>query len=181
MENDSHAPLCDTYEDFDIHSLESEVKAQRQIDEMSGDFDETPDEDANVPDVMPLPAAVTLVETSHADGFQFMKDIAEQMFAQFSAKAEDVRATQDSRTLHASMALGIKKLLIEWGARVAEAEERLKQSTNEERRLLGLDVSEILEPAEPEVESRSTSSVVGPPSAGVVRNTKRAQEFLAKK
>jgi hypothetical protein len=172
--------IRDTHNNLDLFSESSELEAAAFVDEMSGDVDDTAAADANVPDTMPLPAALTLVETSHADGFQFMKDVAEQMLAQFSAKSEDVKATQDSRTLHANMALGIKKLLVEWGARIAEAEERLKQGTPDERRKLGVNVSEILEP-EPEVENRSTSSVAGPPSAAVRTNTKRAQEFLAKK
>jgi hypothetical protein len=182
MENDSQAPLCDTYEDFDIHSLESEVKAQRQIDEMSGDVDDTHADDANIPDVMPLPDALNLVDASHADGFQFAKGVAEQMLAQYSAKAEDVKATQDSRTLHANMSLALKKLLVEWGARIAEAEERVQQCSPDERRRTGVNVAEILEPKEPIICGPSSldeapKSYPGP-SAGVQSNTKKAQEWL---
>ena len=180
MEYDPQAP--NTYEDFDIHSLESEWKAQRQIDYESGEYDETPAEDADVPDSMPLPDALHLVDASHADGFTFAKNIAEQMLAQYSAKAEDVKASQDSRTLHASMALGLKKLLVEWGARIAEAEERVQQSSPDERRRTGVNVAEILEPKEPIICGPSsldeTPKSYAPPSAGVQSNTKKAQEWL---
>jgi hypothetical protein len=185
---DTLQAIRDTYNNLDLFGEASELEAAKFVDEMSGDGDETPAEDQNVPDSLPLPDALNLVDASHADGFTFAKTIAEQMLAQYSAKAEDVKATQDSRTLHSSMALGIKKLLIEWGARVAEAEERVQQSTPEERRKMGVtDVRDILEP-EPQAETPKRVINVGPPSiaepsvpaAEIQSNTKRAQEWLKK-
>jgi hypothetical protein len=177
---DTLQDIHNTAHNLDIFGEASELEAAQFVDEMSGDVDDTHPEDANVPDSMPLPAALTLVETSREDGFRFMQEIAEQMLARFSAKSEDLKSTQDARTLNHQMAMGVKALLVEWGARIAEAESRVAASTPDERRLLGVNVAEILEPSEPEVESRSTSSVTGPPSASVMQNTKRAQEFLAK-
>jgi ABC-type amino acid transport substrate-binding protein len=185
MAKDVLQDIADTYSNLDIFGEASELEAAQFVDEMSGDTDYTPDEDQNVPDSMPLPDALNLVDASRADGFTFAKNIAEQMLAQYSAKAEDVKATQDSRTLHANMSLALKKLLVEWGARIAEAEERVQQSTSDERRKLGVNVAEILEPKEPII--CGPSSLEGKPksypapSAGVQANTKRAQEFLAKK
>src|SRR5580658_8859680 len=138
-----------TARNLDIFGEASELEAAQFVDEMSGDVDDTNPDDANIPDVMPLPDALNLVDASHADGFQFAKGVAEQMLAQYSAKAEDVKATQDSRTLHANMSLALKKLLVEWGARIAEAEERVQQSSPDERRRTGVNVAEILEPKEP--------------------------------
>jgi len=172
---DTLRAIRDTYNNLDIFGEASELDAAKFVDEMSGDGDETPAEDQNVPDSLPLPAALTLVDASHGDGIQFLTGIAEQKLAQFMAKSKDMRATADSRALFSNMAMGIEQLLVEWGARVAEAEERVAASTPDERRLLGVDVTKILE-AEP----RSTSSVVGPPPAGVQRNTRAAQEFFKK-
>jgi hypothetical protein len=185
---DTLQDIHNTARNLDIFGEASELEAAQFVDEMSGDVDDTNPDDANVPDVMPLPDALNLVDASHADGFQFAKGVAEQMLAQYSAKAEDVKATQDSRTLHSSMALGIKKLLIEWGARVAEAEERVQQSTPEERRKMGVaNVRDILEP-EPQAETPKRVINVGPssiaepsvPAAEIQSNTKRAQEWLKK-
>ncbi len=182
MEYDPMAP--NTYEDFDIHSLESELKAQRQIDYESGEYDETPAEDADVPDSMPLPDALHLVDASHADGFTFAKTITEQMLAQYSAKAEDVKATADSRQLYANMALALKKLLVEWGARIAEAEERVQTANPEERRKMGVNPRTVVEQAEPKEpiicgpSSEEKPKSYAPPSAGVQSNTKRAKEWL---
>ena len=83
---------------------------------------------------MPLSAALTVIAGSKSEGFQFLQEVADQMLAQFAAKGKDVKATQDSRTLYATMALGIEKLLVEWGARVTEAKERLEKTTPDERR-----------------------------------------------
>jgi hypothetical protein len=173
--DDTQAKIRESYRNLDINSQESELEAAIFVDEMSGDGDETDPSDVNIPDSMPLPAALTLVETSHADGFQFMKEIAEQMLAKFSAKSEDVKATQDSRTLNHQMAMGVKALLVEWGARVAEAEERLKQTTPDERRKIGVDVEDILQGTPV---NESSNRAVGVPSANVQSNTKRAQEWL---
>jgi len=186
--NDQIKAIRESARIFDIHSQESELDAAQFVDEMSGDGDETHADDINVPDYMPLPAALTLVETSRKDGFRFMQEIAEEMLAQFSAKSEDVKATQDARTLNHQMAMGVKALLVEWGARVAEAEQRVQQSTPEERRKMGVtNVRDILE-SEPQAEAPKRVIVVGPsseekpssrvPSAGVQANTKRAQDWL---
>ena len=186
MEYDPQAP--DTYEDFDIYSLESELKAQRQIDYESGEYDEIPAEDADVPDSMPLPDALNLVDASRGDGIQFLTGIAEQMLAKFTAESKKLTVSADHRSLHANMALGVEKLLIEWGARVAEAEERMQQSTPEERRKMGVaNVRDILEP-EPQAETPKCMIDVGPssiaepsvPAAEIQSNTKRAQEWLKK-
>jgi hypothetical protein len=126
-----------------------------------------------------LPDALNLLDASHADGFQFAKGVAEELRAQFVAKSEDVKGTADSRVLHANMALAIKTLLVTWGSKIAEAEERVQQSTPDERRKMG--VGNVAEIVEPRPESGSTPLVAGPPSAAVVRNTKAAQEWLAKK
>src|SRR5271170_4036054 len=126
---DTLQAIRDTYHNLDLFGEASELEAAKFVDEMSGDGDETDPSDINVPDSLPLPDALNLVDASHADGFQFAKGVAEQMLSQYSAKAEDVKATQDSRTLYANMSLALKKLLVEWGARIAEAEERVQQST----------------------------------------------------
>ena len=168
--------IARTAHDMDINSQESEILAQEEIDYMSGELDVTPDEDAEVPDAMPLPTALALISSTKYEGFQLMQAVAEEMRDQFSAKGEDVKATQDSRTLHATMALGIKKLLVEWGARVTEAKERLEKTTPDERRKVG-NIDDLLREEDAPVDDRH----VGAPSAAVQSSTKRAQAFLAKK
>jgi hypothetical protein len=186
---DTLQAIRDTYNNLDLFGEASELEAAKFVDEMSGDGDETPAEDQNVPDSLPLPDALNLVDASHADGFQFAKGVAEQMLAQYSAKAEDVKATQDSRTLYANMSLALKKLLVEWGARIAEAEERVQQSTLDERRKLGVRISDILE--DQPADELKMPIILGPssleetptaeprvPSLGIQKNTKAAQEWL---
>lgn len=164
-----------TYRNLDINSQESELTAQAELDAMAGEGDETPAEDVNIPDSMPLAEAVAMVTDAQTEGFQVLRGIAEQMQADFARKAEDVKATQDSRTIHAHMALGIKKLLVEWGEKILEATERLQTASVDEKRTMGVDVKAILD--SPTVDDRP----VGKPSAGVLSSTKRAAEFFAKK
>jgi hypothetical protein len=185
---DTLQAIRDTYNNLDLFGEASELEAAKFVDEMSGDGDETPAEDQNVPDSLPLPDALNLVDASHGDGIRFLTGIAEQMLKQFSAKAEDVKATQDSRTLNHQMAMGVKALLVEWGARVAEAEERVAASTPDERRKMGVNPSTIVEQAEPRepIICRASSLEETPscppspsvPSAGVQKNTRAAQEWL---
>jgi hypothetical protein len=166
--------IQDTAHNLDIFGEASELEAAQFVDDLTGDNDTTPDEDQNVPDSMPLPDALNFVTASRGDSIQFLTGIAEQMLAKFSAKSEDVKATQDSRTLNHQMAMGVKAVLVEWGARLAEAEERVQQSTPDERRRTGVNSADILEP---EAEDRRPPSV---PSAGVRKNTAAAQEWLKK-
>jgi hypothetical protein len=180
--------IQDTYNNLDLFGEASELEAATFVDEMSGDGDETHPDDANIPDSLPLPDALNLLDASRADGFQFAKGVAEELRAQFVVKSEDVKGTADSRVLHANMALAIKTLLVTWGSKIAEAEERVQQSTPDERRKMGVNPSTIVEQAEPrepiicgpssldETPSRPASV----PSAVVQRNTRAAQDWLKK-
>lgn len=170
--DDTQRKILDVARDFDLNEYEDETYLA--LEATSGEYDVSPDEAAD--ESMPLSAALTVVAGSKSEGFRFLQEVAEQMLAQFSAKGEDVKATQDSRTLHATMALGIKKLLIEWGSRVAEAKERLEKTTPDERRKVG-NIDELLHEEDAPVDNRP----VGAPSAAVQSSTKRAQAFFAKK
>ena len=167
--------IARTAHDMDINSQESEILAQEEIDYMSGELDVTPDEDAEVPDAMPLPTALALISSTKYEGFQLMQAVAEEMRDQFAAKGKDVKATQDSRTLYATMALGIEKLLIEWGARVTEAKERLEKTTPDERQKIG-NLDDLMRDEDVPVDDRP----VGVPSTSVQENTRAALEFFTK-
>ena len=168
--DDTQRKILEIAREFDLDEREDETYLQ--IEAVNGDYDLSPDDEA-AEESMPLSGALTLLAGSKSEGFRFMQEVAEQMCDQFAAKGEDVKSSQDSRTLHANMALGLKKLLIEWGARVAEAKERLEKASPDERRKIG-DVTELLKEEAAPVDERS----VGTPSAGVQKNTRAAQDWL---
>jgi hypothetical protein len=172
--------IRDTYHNLDINSLESELKAQRQIDYESGDFDETPDEDANVPDAMPFAAAVAVVDGVQDEAFQLFRQAAQTMMDGYLAESKNLKTSQDHRTVHANMAMGIEKLLVAWSEYVAEANDRVKNATTEEKRHRGIKVKSPVNQSTAPVEESNATPSPSAPSADVVRNTKRAQEFFKK-
>jgi hypothetical protein len=170
--DDATKKVIEIAHEFDLNEYEDETYAE--IEAMSGDYDVSPDDEIAA-ESMPLPAALTLIAGSKSEGFRFLQEVAEQMRDQFAAKGEDVKSTQDSRTLYTTMALGIKKLLIEWGARVSEAKERLEKTTPDERQKIG-NLDDLLREEEPVVDTRP----VAPPSAAVQSNTRAALDFFKK-
>lgn len=170
--DDATKKVLEIAKEFDLNEYEDETYAG--IEAMSGDYDVSPDDELAA-ESMPLPAALTLIAGSKSEGFKFLQEVAEQMLAQFAAKAEDLKSTQDSRTLYANMALGLKKLLIEWGARVSEAKERLEKTTPDERQKIG-NLDELLREEEPVVDTRP----VAPPSAAVQSKTQAVVDFFKK-
>jgi hypothetical protein len=181
--------IRDTYHNLDITSLESELEAQKQIDYESGDFDETPAEDVNVPDSMPFAAAVAVVDGVQDEAFQLFRQAAQTMMDGYLAESKNLKSSQDHRTVHANMAMGIEKLLVAWSEYVAEANDRVKNATTEEKRQRGVRVKPVVNKGPAPVEE---PIIVGPsseekpkssrppsaPSAGVQKNTKAAQEWL---
>ena len=170
--DDTQKKILDVAREFDLNEYEDETYLS--LEAVSGEYDVSPDEVAD--ESMPLSAALTVVAGSKSEGFRFLQEVAEQMLAQFTAKSKDEKATNDSRVLHHQMAMGIEKLLVEWGARVTEAKERLEKTTPDERRKVG-NIDDLLHEEDASVDDRP----VGAPSAAVQSSTKRAQAFFAKK
>jgi hypothetical protein len=99
MADDVLQQIRDSYHNLDINSLESELEAQRQIDYESGDFDESPDEDANVPDAMPLENAIEIQRVSKSPVFQNIFRALRELHADFVNKSKDEKQNADYRSL----------------------------------------------------------------------------------
>jgi|SRR5580704_6789667 hypothetical protein len=128
---------------FDLdHNPNEDV--EQFIGDGNGDSNETPAEDADMPDAMPFSAAVKIVETSQDETFQFFAEIQEQLMLKYTAESKKFNASQDHRTLHANLAMGIEQVRLVWGERIAEATDRLQRATTEEKRSLGVNVKQIL-------------------------------------
>lgn len=174
--------IARTARTMDINSQESELLAQEEVDWMAGDVDETPADDANVPDSMPLESAIDTQRVSKSPVFQNIFQALKELHADFVNKSKDAKAAQDARTLNHQMGMGLEAALGIFTTLLEESEARLKAATPAERRAMGSEanqfIAELIQPAataqEPVVQSRPAA----PPSAGVQSNTKRAQEWL---
>ncbi len=178
MARDVMQDIRDSYHAFDIHSQASELDAAAFVDEMSGEGDETPAEDANVPDAMPFAAAVAVVDGVQDEAFQLFRQAAQTMMDGYLAESKNLKASQDHRTVHANMALGIEKLLVAWSEYVTEANDRVKNATTEEKRHRGAKVKSSANQSVAPVEESNANASPRVPSARVVKNTKAAQEWL---
>jgi hypothetical protein len=98
----------------------------------------------------------------------------------YLAESKNLKTSQDHRTVHANMAMGIEKLLVAWSEYVAEANDRVKNATTEEKRHRGIKVKSPVNQSTAPVEESNATPSPSAPSADVVRNTKRAQEFFKK-
>jgi hypothetical protein len=170
--DDATKKIIEIAKEFDLNEYEDETYAE--IEAMSGDYDVSPDDEIAA-ESMPLPAALTLIAGSKSEGFKFLQEVAEEKLAEFTAKSKNMTASQDSRSLFANMAMGVEQLLIEWGARVSEAKERLEKTTPDERQKIG-NLDDLLCEEEPVADTRP----VAPPSVKVQANTRAAQEWLTK-
>jgi hypothetical protein len=187
MARDVMQDIRDTYRNLDINSQESEWEAQAEVDSMAGDVDETPAEDASAPDARPLDNAIEILRVSKSPVFQEIFGALKALHAECVAKSKDEKQTPDFRSLNHTKGLGVEQSIGVFTAILEESEARLKSATPAERRAMGKDanqfISDLISPvvaSEPEVESRSTSSVTGPPSATVQANTKKARAFFKK-
>jgi|ERR1700735_2280987 len=133
--------LADIRRTFDLN--EGTEDAERVVCEQGGESfrSVTPAEDLNG-EVVPLDRAVAVAEFSQSREYQSILDILRDLRTLWSAKAEDVKATQDARTIHANMALGVKKGLAAIGEHVLVHTERLKRASTAERAALGLNAKD---------------------------------------
>lgn len=126
---------------FDLNDAAGVEDAERICAEVSGESygSVTPANDKNEESV-PLGDALTVTQFSRSKEYQSILGVLRDMQASFSAKSEDVKSTQDARTLYANMALGLKKGISAVGEHVATHADRLKQATTAERATLPSDV-----------------------------------------
>jgi hypothetical protein len=134
---------------FDLFDPAGVEDAEKVVSEMSGESfgSVTPADDKNEESV-PLGDALTVTQFSRTKEYQSILGVLRDMQKSFSAKSEDVRATQDARTLYANMALGLKKGIAAVGEHVAAHKNRLKRATTEERTTLPPNVLALTRDAE---------------------------------
>jgi hypothetical protein len=176
--------------DFDLYDEAGEAVATQILDERNGEADITPEEDENGVngfDAMPLENAIEIQQVSKSPVFQNIFVALKTLHAECIEKSKNEKELSDFRNLHHVKGLGVEQAIGIFTAILEESEARLKSATPAERRAMGSEantfISDLISPvaaSEPQPESRSTSSVVGPPSAKVQSNTKRSQEWLAK-
>jgi len=120
--------------DFDLNDPAGVEDAEQICAEAAGESygSVTPGNDKNEESV-PLGDALTVTQFSRTKEYQSILGVLRDLQTSFSAKSEDVRATQDARTLYANMALGLKKGISAVGEHVAVHTDRLKHATTEER------------------------------------------------
>jgi hypothetical protein len=134
---------------FDLFDPAGVEDAKKAVSEMSGESfgSVTPTEDKNEESV-PLGDALTVTQFSRSKEWQSVLGVWRDLQKSFLAKSEDVRATQDSRTLHANMALGLKKGLAAASEHFAAHADRLKRATTAERAILPSNVLALTRDAE---------------------------------
>lgn len=134
---------------FDLNDPAGVEDAEKLVSEMSGESygSVTPGNDKNE-EFVPLGDALTVTKFSRTKEYQSILGVLRDMQASFSAKSEDVRSTQDARTLYANMALGLKKGISAVGEHVAVHTDRLKRATTEERASLPSNILALTRDAE---------------------------------
>jgi hypothetical protein len=181
---------------FDIFDEASELEAAQFVDEMSGESDETPAQDANAPDARALDNAIEILQVSKSPVFQEIFGALKALHAECVEKSKDEKQTADFRSLNHTKGLGVEQSIGVFTAILEESEARLKSATPAERHAMGSEantfINDLTSPvaASPTEEASPSKRVivVGPsseekpsprvPSAGVQANTKRAQEWL---
>jgi hypothetical protein len=137
---------------FDMFDAAGVEDAEMKVAGMGGESygSVTPAAELNQESV-PLGDALTVTQFSRSKEYQSILGVLRGLQTSFAAKSEDVKATQDSRTLHANMALGLKKGIAAIGEHVAIHAERLKRATTAERAILPSNVLEITRPSDGEI------------------------------
>jgi hypothetical protein len=189
MEYDAQARIRESARTFDIHSQESELEAATFVDDLTGDGDgdETPIDDANLPDAMRLANAVEIQRVSKSPVFQNIFAALKELHAECVAKSKDEKQTADFRSLNHTKGLGVEQSIGVFTTILEESEARLKTATPAERRAMGSEanqfISDLIAPATPIIAGpESPNEPPQPsrvPSASVQKNTKAAQAFLA--
>jgi hypothetical protein len=194
MEYDVNKAIRQSARIFDIHSQESELQAQEDVDWNSGDA-EPPSEDqfgVNGFDAVPLSSAIDTARLAHVPAFQQIHAAIKDLHAQCVEKSKDEKQTADFRSLNHAKGLGVEQVLGVISAVLEESEARLKSATPAERHAMGKDANQFISDLLAPVSDMKKPIVVGPssldetpkpprvPSVGVQKNTKAAQEFLAK-
>jgi hypothetical protein len=187
MTYDANKAILESARIFDIHSQESELQAQEDVDWISGDVEETPADDVDVPDTLPLENAIEIQQVSKSPVFQNIFAALKTLHAECVTKSKDEKQTADFRSLNHTKGLGVEQAIGIFTAMLEESESRLKSATPEERRAMGADantfISDLITPSEPIIvgpSSLETPKSPSVPSAGVQRNTRAAQKWLAK-
>jgi hypothetical protein len=176
---------------FDLYDEEGEAEATQILDEMAGEADTTADEDqfgCNGFDALPLDKAIDIQRVSKSPVFQEIFGALKALHAECVEKSKNEKESADFRSLHHTKGLGVEASIGIFTAILEESEARLKAATPEERRAMGSEANQFIsnlieKPSVADVKKPTVSepsAPARPPSAGVQRNTKAAQEFLAK-
>jgi hypothetical protein len=188
--------ISKTARDFDLNDEVGEAVATKILDETAGEADTTDDEDqfgCNGFDGVPLDKAIEILQVSKSPLFQGIFSALKALHAECIEKSKNEKQTSDFRNLHHVKGLGVEQSIGVFTAILEESEARLKSATPAERRAMGSEanqfISDLIAPvAEPILvgpssleETRSIAAPPRVPSAGVLKNTKAAQAFLAKK
>lgn len=152
--NDEMKAIRASARKFDL-DYDPNAEIEQYMDAANGDQDVTDPEDLGEVEGMPLDAAVKIVEISRDETFQFFCEIQDQLMAKYVAESKKFNVSEDHRSLHSHLAMGIEQVRLLWGDRIAAATERLQRATTEERRQLSATVTQILAES-PRTEERAS-------------------------
>jgi hypothetical protein len=193
MEYDVNRAIRESARTFDIYADSPET--DQLLDEIAGEA-EPPSEDqfgVNGFDAIPLSGAIDTARLAQVPAFQQIHAAIKDLHAQCVEKSKDEKQTADFRSLNHAKGLGVEQVLGVISTLLEESEARLKSATPAERRAMGKDANQFISDLLAPVIDIKKPIVVGPssldetpkpspsvPSAGVQKNTKAAQAFLAK-
>jgi hypothetical protein len=185
-EKERHDAMKQSARHFDIHSEESEMKAAAFVDELTGDGDETPEDEENINgfEQVPLSGAIATAQLAQVPAFQSIHAAIKDLHAQCVEKSKSEKESADFRNLNHAKGLGIEQVLGVINAALEESAARLKSASPDERRAMGSEantfINDLITAREPIIVGPSSEEKTSPrpPSAGVQMNTKAAQEWL---
>jgi hypothetical protein len=141
MSENKWQDIRDSYSRMDIFSTVSEQEAAFEVASRTGDAGITEDDSDEFSNgdsaPVPLAEAISMAQLSQVPEFRMILAKWQEMVDDFTKKSKNEKLTQDARTFNHNKAVGIEQALAAAGEIILAAQERLKNTTSEERNLLG--------------------------------------------
>jgi hypothetical protein len=149
MANDTLEAIQNSYRVMDIFGPAATASANDEIAERTGEArGDVTEEDlegvnGNEP-LAPLSTAIGMATFAQTPEFQTIRRAWQELLEGFIAKSENLKLSADERIANQSMALGIKKALVVAAEVIAAAQERLRNTSVEERMAIGDSAKAVL-------------------------------------
>jgi hypothetical protein len=157
MDYKSKEAIDRSFRMFDINSPSSDREADIEIMARTGDLEvsDPSDLNGNGTEQLSLTKSIGVATFAQGEHFQSLLKIATDAMDEWVIKSENLKESQDYRTAHSTMALAAKKILTAFGEYVIQHQQRLLETSTDERALMDTNtqllLSRLAEPPAPVV------------------------------